>query len=221
MRKNSRLGYLLDTIPDCQEIIADIGADHGKLIVSALLAGKCKSGIAIDISEESLNKAKILAKEKKIDNRIEFYVGDGFTPIKNQSISLAIIAGMGGNEIVNILSQQHCCKYYILSPHQDSHVLRKYMMENDFKAIQDFIVFDKKYYPIILACKGKCDYKEEEIFLGKNFPSSIEYNNRNAYRKNYLENIIREAKSNSKGKKISNELLNEYEVLVKWQSLKK
>ncbi|MGB4033262.1 MAG: tRNA (adenine(22)-N(1))-methyltransferase TrmK, partial [Christensenellales bacterium] len=61
MRLDNRLNAILNEIK--AQRLADIGADHGKLIVSAVLTGRAETGIAVDISPQSLEKAKNLAKK--------------------------------------------------------------------------------------------------------------------------------------------------------------
>ena len=122
---------------------------------------------------------------------------------------------MGGNEITSILSQKDIAKTYILSPHQDAHVLRKYLNENAFTAVKDYVVYDKKFYPIIVAVKGNGVYSEKEIYLGKNLPKTDDYEVKNQRRLDYLE---KQLGINLENKcQYKNELREEYEVLKEWQ----
>ena len=89
MKKNGRLDNIIKLIPNDTEILADIGCDHGKIIVSAILTGKAKKGFAVDISKNSLNKAKKLAETVGIYQNIEFICGDGFNNI-NQNLSVSL-----------------------------------------------------------------------------------------------------------------------------------
>ena len=67
---SGRLKEIYDVIPYGLDVVADIGADHGKLIVAILLKNKAQRGFALDISEKSLDKAKILAEERKSNTSI-------------------------------------------------------------------------------------------------------------------------------------------------------
>ncbi len=212
-----RLAALYNEIPDNIETLADIGCDHGKIIVAAAISGKCKKGIGIDISSKSLSKAVSHAKNAGVANLIDFYNSDGFSVI-DEKLSCVIIAGLGGIEICNILSQKHFANLYILSPHQDAYLLRRYMINNNLKAIKDYVIYDKnKYYTIIVAKKDKCDYSETEMYLGKNFPQNDNYALRNKYRLEYINTLIRNTGNHSD---ISFELLKEREALLLWQKSK-
>lgn len=209
-----RLRSVLNEIPQGNWSVADIGADHSKLIVTAVLENRCSIGYAVDISYPSLIKGKNYAERKRVSQQIEFLHGNGFLPINNE-IDYAVICGMGGNEITSILSQKDIAKTYILSPHQDAHVLRKYLNENGFTAVKDYVVYDKKFYPIIVAVKGNGVYSEKEIFLGKNLPKTDDYEVKNQRRLDYLEKQIGINLENKSQYK--NELREEYEVLKEWQ----
>lgn len=209
-----RLRSVLNEIPQGNWSVADIGADHSKLIVTAVLENRCSIGYAVDISYPSLIKGKNYAERKCVSQQIEFLHGNGFLPINNE-IDYAVICGMGGNEITSILSQKDIAKTYILSPHQDAHVLRKYLNENAFTAVKDYVVYDKKFYPIIVAVKGNGVYSEKEIYLGKNLPKTDDYEVKNQRRLDYLE---KQLGINLENKcQYKNELREEYEVLKEWQ----
>ncbi len=212
LRLSGRLNALYNEIPATDGTVVDIGCDHGKIIVAAVLSGKCAHGIGVDISKRSLSKAMEYAAKYGVSDFVDFFEGDGFAPIK-EKVACAVIAGLGGNETVKIVSYPHECDCYVLSPHQDAHILRKYMKENGLYAEKDFVIYDKnKFYPVIFAKKGECDYTEEEIYLGKNFPMTKEYELRNELRLEYIKRI-----KNNCEHKISPELEKESEALEKWQ----
>lgn len=167
---------------------ADIGCDHGKLIVSALSNNKIKIGYAIDISPDSLKKAEKLAQEENVLSRLYVLCGDGGSVLP-QKVDFAVIAGMGANEIIHILSERDFSKKYLLSPHQDAQLLRRFLAKNDFYIIKDYIIFDKKYYPIIIARKGKNNYLPSEMFFGKNKPKTDAYDQYVLMRKNIIQKI--------------------------------
>lgn len=218
LNPNGRLSAILHTIPQCN-VLADVGCDHGKLVVAAVEKGICKKGIGIDISAASLEKAKSYVSEKGLDDSIKLIVSDGFRSLR-EKIDVAVIAGMGANEIIKIISENNIAKYYILCPHQDPELLREYINDK-VTVIQDFIVKEKqKFYPIILAknCKNMTNnYSFDEIILGKNKPESEYYVEKNIKRLEYLSNLFEKIDNTDK---ISDKTRNEYEALKRWQKSK-
>jgi len=216
LKLDGRLQAVLDQIPDT-ETLADIGCDHGKLIVSAILSNKAEFGIAVDISIDSLNKAKDLAIKYGILDKIQFFCGDGFLPIKKE-VDCAIIAGMGGYEITKILTQKDIAKKYILVPHQDVNILRKYLQSNQFFIEKDFVVKVHKFYQIIVAVKGESNYILSEIYLGKNLPQSKYYEERLNNRYEIVKKIVENNTKADCCDNLSEVIKEEWEELKKWRN---
>src|SRR5690606_19292425 len=119
------------------------GCDHCKLSVYLIINGLCDKVLATDISPLSLQKTQKLAQKKKIENKIITLCGDGLKPLIDygQKIDLEVIAGMGGREIAKIIEQdQDLIDRYILSPQQNTPILREKLNEFGYKIVNDFIV---------------------------------------------------------------------------------
>lgn len=56
--------------------IADIGCGWGELLLRVLAAHPGATGVGIDISETSIDHARELARERGLDDRVEFRAGD-------------------------------------------------------------------------------------------------------------------------------------------------
>lgn len=157
-----RLKAVLNEIKPC-EVIADIGADHGKIAVSAKLGGLAKNVIASDISEPSVAKARALAIQYEAE--VDIRVGEGITTLSSDEYDTVIIAGMGGIEISSILTKAiKKFNRYIFAPHTKAYELRKFLSDKGILPIRDYKVFSKgKYYDIISAEVG--EYKPDKDIL--------------------------------------------------------
>ena len=219
LKKESRLWELLQCIPPECNVLADVGCDHGKLTVAAVKENRCKKAIGLDISQTSLMKAERLALLHGVESKTVFLVSDGLEKV-NEPIDVAIIAGMGANEIIHIIQNAPPINTYILCPHQDVEVLRGFL-SGKFEIKKDFIVKENdKFYPVICA-ETKNDgnirfYSEEEIFLGKNLPERVAFDEKNTRRYEYLKNLFETKKISGSEKTVK-----EYEVLQKWQQSRK
>jgi tRNA (adenine22-N1)-methyltransferase len=169
MKLSKRLQSIADIIT-FYDTIADIGCDHGKLSVYLIINRLCNKVLATDISPLSLRKTQKLAQKKQIENKVITLCGDGLKPLIDygEKIDLAIIAGMGGREIIKIIKQdQELINHYILSPQQNTPFLREKLNEFGYKIVNDFIVLDNtKFYDIIEAIKGAQKLKEPELEWG-------------------------------------------------------
>ena len=95
-----RIRKIVAEIPSSR-IFGDIGCDHGYAAEYMLKTGKCKVAIISDISEKCLDKARKLLKKYEEKGRVKSVVTDGFTGLPK--LDTALIAGMGGEEIVAIM----------------------------------------------------------------------------------------------------------------------
>lgn len=173
---STRLENIID-LCDNVTTIADIGCDHGYVGAELILSNKCERVIATDISSKSLDKAIRFCDSLNINSYISFREGDGFAPIyKSDKVKQAIISGMGGMEIINILENKTInLKNFVLQPMRDVVKLREYLISHDYKIISDYIVFDDGiFYNLIKVKKGKSKLKPMEIYFGKdNFDWNI------------------------------------------------
>lgn len=83
--------------------IADIGTDHAYIPVYLVQNGKAKRVIASDIGTGPIERAKLSAKIYNVEDKIEFVVADGLSGT-DTSFDTIIIAGMGGDTMISILS---------------------------------------------------------------------------------------------------------------------
>ena len=138
------------------ESFADVGCDHGYCSEYMLKNGLCKRVILSDISKGSLQKAKDLLAEYILDGRAVAVLGDGFVGVPKDTQEV-LIAGMGGSEIISILSDERygfIPEYFVLQPMHDSEKLRRYLVEKGVCILRDFTFFDGKYYDLIVGRRG-------------------------------------------------------------------
>ena len=98
----NKLGKRLEVIASLvdRKRIADVGCDHGKLAYYLLDNGISDYAVVSDISRPSLNKAiDILSKTKY---NFDYICCDGLSGYSGYNVDQAIIAGMGGDEIIKI-----------------------------------------------------------------------------------------------------------------------
>lgn len=153
---------------------ADVGCDHGYCTEYMLKNGLCKRAIFSDISKGSLQKAQTLLSSF-VDSGVAIPVlGDGFFGVPN-TVEQVLIAGMGGSEMVSILSDKKygfIPKRFVLQPMHDAEKLRRFLLTSGATIVRDFTFADGKFYDVIVgeypAKDGtSCKYTEAEIEFGK------------------------------------------------------
>lgn len=178
---------------DANDIVADIGCDHGYLIKIAIEENKIKYAYAIDNKIGPLNQAK---NNLKCYNNVKFILSDGLLNVSSvdlNKINTVVIAGMGGlliNKIINdSLSSFKQINKIILSPHNNIYEVRKNMNNLGFKINDEAIICDETcFYEIIEYVLGNEKLNDYELNFG---PVLLKNKNKIFYDKwnNYLSRI--------------------------------
>lgn len=143
---------------------ADVGCDHGYCSEYVLKNGLCDKVIFSDISKGSLEKAERLLRGYVAEGKAKPVLGGGFYGVPKDTQEV-LIAGMGGSEIVGILSDKKygfIPKRFVFQPMHDAEKLRKYLLENGGYIERDYTFFDKKYYDVIVG--GTVDGKTQQTY---------------------------------------------------------
>lgn len=159
-----RQQQIADNIPQCTSL-ADVGCDHGYVGVYALHSGTTSRLYMCDISAPSLLKATRLADSYHLDN-VSSHCQYGLADINCQC---AVIAGMGGQEIMSIIDNAtHKPQQLVLQPMRNQYLVRQYLLSHGYEIIRDYIVYDGKYYDIIVAEQGvPTELDTIQLTLGK------------------------------------------------------
>lgn len=152
------------------ERFADIGCDHGYCSEYMLKNKLCNEAIVTDVSAECLKKAEILLSEYIREGSCVSLCTNGLQGV-DPSVDLVLIAGMGGIEIVNILTANEgfIPNNFILQPMRDSESVRRLLLRSGAKIERDFTFFDGKFYNVITGKKsgGTSPYSQAEFIFGR------------------------------------------------------
>lgn len=182
MKSFNRIRVLNNVVSDLIEkenmnniVVADIATDHGYLAEQLCRNEKIAKVLATDISQKCLDKTNELKNKFNLD-KIETRLGDGLKPIETAEI--VVIAGVGGYEIIKMLSNQNitnsgekkCCNF-VLQPTKNFVDLRLWLIKQNIEIVSDFIVKSGgKFYPIIsVNLNKKCTTIADifNVYFGK------------------------------------------------------
>lgn len=149
--------------------VADVGTDHAYIPTYLIKKGLSPKVIATDVNKGPFNIAKERVRALKLENKIDVRMGNGLEPIKPQEVELAIIAGMGGLTIVDILTNSprvvNSLKMLILQPMMAEDVVRRWLQKNNWDIFNEAIVKeDNKYYQIISAVPNEISDKKADAY---------------------------------------------------------
>ena len=141
------------------DTLADIACDHGYLGIYAAKNFSLKEVLLTDINEMPLASAKENIRKFNLDDVITTKLGNGLKPL-TKDYDVISICGIGGilmTEILkNDLERIKNSKRLILCPNTDSYNVRKFINDNNFKIEFEEVVYDYKFYEIIV-----CSYNDE------------------------------------------------------------
>ena len=149
MELSKRLNFIINNIGEAS-VLADIGTDHGYIPLYAVKNGLCSKAIAVDINKDPLDKARLNAVLEGVGDELDFRLGSGLKPLEKGEVDVAVIAGMGGNLIRDILEDDidkvKEINSLILVPAQNPEVLREYLYNNDYEIISEDLCEEEGIY---------------------------------------------------------------------------
>lgn len=146
------------------ERAADIGTDHAKLALYMLSAGIVPYMIISDLNNGPFNRALETVAASLYSDKIEVRQGNGLTILKQNEVFNVILAGMGGDTIVEILSfdleKARSFKHYVLQPMSKPQAVRRFLSSQGWPILQEQVVKEKEHlFVIISTCPGEKRYE--------------------------------------------------------------
>ena len=152
--------------------VADIGTDHAYLPIHIIESGLCEKVIACDIKSGPLKTAEKNIQAAGVSG-VELRLCDGLSGIHENEIDTAVIAGMGGEIIRDIIESAAFIKdegtKLILQPMTSAEDLREYLSCFGFEILSEEAVEDAgRIYPVIVtrySGNNGC-YRPFEYYIG-------------------------------------------------------
>ena len=135
-------------------ILADIGTAHAYVPIALVQRQKIKGAIALDINEGPLARAQEHIRAARLEEYIQTRLSDGAEALLPNEADSILIAGMGGELILHILTEgESVCstaKELILQPQSEIHKVREYLRQHQYKIEdEDMVCEEGKYYPMM------------------------------------------------------------------------
>lgn len=155
---SKRLAAIARLVPDGARVI-DVGTDHARLPVWLAQQGRAAHIFASDIRTGPLEGAAALVDETRTADRVTLRLTDGLSGFTSTDADTVVIAGMGGEAMVEILSASTWVKtgiLLILSPQTKQDILRSWLTDEGFGILSESLVEDMgRIYPILTARAGE------------------------------------------------------------------
>ena len=145
------------SLVDKDKKIADIGTDHGYIPVYLLNKNIINYAILGDINKGPLENAKKEVVRNNLSDKVDLRLGSGIEVLKPNEVDQIIIAGMGGVLINDILKANepvaHSAEKLILQPMQSPEELRRFLYENGYEIIDEYLVREEHRLYEIIVCR--------------------------------------------------------------------
>lgn len=156
-----RLASVFNLIPDSTVRVIDVGSDHGKMALACLQSEKAKRVVCTDIHKEPAERTRRCLADYNYSDKSEVYQADGLDGVALENNDTVVIAGMGGNTIVDILTRvldvttPDTLKNvtWCLQPQKSIERLRYFLADNGFEIEDEIISIDRDIYYQILKVK--------------------------------------------------------------------
>jgi len=165
-----RLQLLADWVPSGARV-ADVGTDHAFLPVWLVLHGKAVSAIASDLRKGPLSRGAETAKEYGVANRVELRLCNGLTGIAPEEADVVVIAGMGGENIAQILAAAPWtadgAHTMLLQPMSKMDILRSFLSCSGYEIVREKLVMDRgTVYPVMEVTAGHMELSQGQLHAG-------------------------------------------------------
>lgn len=169
MKLSNRLQAIHDHLPqDC--IIADIGTDHGLLMVKAIQSGRASYAYGLDINKDPLQQAHDNVVRFALEDKIELVLSDGLKSF-TKTADTFVLAGMGTELIWSILDNYTFQETdtIIIQSNTKHYDLRVLLNQNHYIIKKEIYMMDQgKPVFIQVVQKGhQDDFNECELHLSK------------------------------------------------------
>ena len=169
IKLSNRLKIIHDMVP--KSVVADIGSDHGKLMIALVQSGTVEKGFAVENKEGPFERLRSNLIRYRVNNKITPLFSDGIKDI-TRDVATIVIAGMGGQTIVKIL-KAHPEKLVrvqtiIIDAHTAVPFARKEICQMGFAIADEKIVKeDDIFYEIIKFVRAdKAIISDEDLEFG-------------------------------------------------------
>ena len=173
------------------DVVYDVGTDHGLLPCFLMENNLCKKVYAIDNKVGPINTCKENIAKYRLEDKVIPKLSDGIIDI-DEDVTVVVIAGMGFYTLKEILDNKDLSnKRFIIQINKNIYDFRKYISDHNYKIINEEVVFDDFFYVIIEFTSEKGETLDfDELHFGpilmKN--KSEDYINYLKFQKNVLSN---------------------------------
>jgi len=167
-----RLAVVADMIVP-GEPVADIGADHAQLSIHLIEKQIVPRVIIGEFSDGPFARACSAVQDSTVKDKIELRQGNGLQVLKFKEVGTVVLAGMGGDTIIDILAHDwekaDGFQRFVFQPMSKAGVLRQRLASRGWLIEEERLVLENgKIFLVIASSPANCPYPltDLEIEIG-------------------------------------------------------
>ena len=134
--------------------IIDVGSDHGYLAIRCLEEGLADEAVCTEIHRAPAQRSENALIEAGYGDCSEVFITDGLKGVPLMAGDTVVIAGMGGLNIVDIISRSlkdngyHVLENvtFVLQPQKSNDIVRKYLSKAGFVFEDESVCYDRDIF---------------------------------------------------------------------------
>lgn len=167
-----RLSQIAAAVPQGLRV-ADIGCDHAYLVIELVKSGHCPWAVASDINAGPLEAARQNVRRAGLTDKIELRLGSGLSVLSPGEVEAAVIAGMGGALMADILGQGRevvgKLQVLVVSPNVAPWLVRRWAADTGCAVADEKVVEEANHFYEILTLRPQHQgalLNDAEIWFG-------------------------------------------------------
>lgn len=165
-----KINFLTSLFPKKVFLTIDVGCDHGYLSIQLMKENKSEYVINVDNKIKPLRNAIQNTSKYFFSNKIVNFLNDGLYGMQNDLCpDVIVIAGIGGLQIIEILKKSTIVNFkkLILQPEGNFLKLRKWLIENNYKIMDENVIKNNDVFYLFIEC--------EKTILNQNHYNYLDY----------------------------------------------
>ncbi|MCX7970562.1 MAG: class I SAM-dependent methyltransferase [Negativicutes bacterium] len=167
---SKRLRAIAGLVPGSCRVMADIGADHGRLALAICRRLPAVRVIASEFQPGPLSALRAAVRAAGADGRVMVCAGDGLQAIPGWlECDTVVIAGMGGKLIAGVLQRGReklaGVRRLVLQPMTAGRLVRKWLLSNGWAITDELLVNETgRLYEVLAAEPGNMVVDDPDLY---------------------------------------------------------
>ena len=153
---SERLKVIADQVIPGQ-VVVDVGTDHAYLPIFLVQQKICPRVIGVEVNPGPLRSAELQVQAAGLTPRIDIRAGNGLQAIQVGEAQIAVVAGMGGKTICEILEASPAVTAsltrLILQPMGAIRRVRAWLRQNAWKIVREELMLEDELFYLVLVAE--------------------------------------------------------------------